>query len=1057
MMQQLHKHLADAQRVLRGLPIPAELHADYLANERVLIQDLLDELQQHALETTDVQRLAEKLAEEARNRGRQRTGIDTFLNEYSLSSDEGIVLMCLAEALIRIPDDATALRLVQDRLDDGDWQTHVGQSGSMLVNASTWGLLLTGRLFRTTDAASFFSGITRVATRLGKEIALRAIRQAMSIVGQQFVISETITETLRTVGPYQPVANGQGETRYSFDMLGEAALSEDDAARYLQSYQDAIEALGSHYSEAPTGIAAISIKLSALHPRFEPRHVDALRGVLVEQIRHLLEAARDLDIQVTVDAEEAYRHHLTLSVFHDLYISPQLRGWDGLGLAVQAYQKRAPATLRWIADLARRERRSIPVRLVKGAYWDTEVKRAQELGLSDYPVFVRKQATDVAYLACAHRILQSGGALYGQFATHNAHTLASVVEFARYHDNQQFEVQRLFGMGEVLCEVLRDLHPGVPQRIYAPVGPYRELLPYLMRRLLENGANSSFVHHLNDDRMPIYELIRDPAEELEDGRYVSADVYPPATLYGPGRVNSSGINLDDPATLCHVFEELAVKLPAHQEIRSLICNANSDSDAPPRPIVNPADTDHMLGQVRFAGPDTVDLALTTATDAFDTWRRVDVGARAGMLDQLANALEQERSVLLSLLMCESGKTLAAAHAEIREAVDFCRYYALLAREQLGTPIQLPGPTGEQNTLHYEPRGPFLCIAPWNFPLAIFTGQLAAALVTGNTVIAKPSELTGMIASRLVQLAHQVGFPEPVLSLLLANGADTVPLLTDSRLAGVSFTGSTATARLIQRALAERNSGFIPLIAETGGLNAMIVDSSAQPEQVVRDVIESAFDSAGQRCSALRVLFLQEDIAEAILDPLKGAMALLTVGHPAALDTDIGPVISAARATELEAYVKQFPSGAVTRSPVSGAAHGHYVAPTMIQLDHLAMPEREVFGPVLHVCRYPANALDEVLGLIRDSEFALTLGLHSRIQGRAQHIGGAVPVGNFYVNRTIIGATVESQPFGGFGLSGIGPKAGGPNYLKAFCAERTRTINTAAVGGDAQLLGGQTRD
>ena len=1056
-MHHLHKHLADAQRILRGLPIPPELHNDYLANERILIQELLDELQQHPVDTNDVQRLAEKLAEEARDRSRLRTGVDTFLNEYSLSSDEGIVLMCLAEALIRIPDDATAIRLIQDRLDDGDWQTHLGQSDSMLVNASTWGLLLTGRLFLNTDAASFFSGVSRVASRLGKEIALKTIRQAMSIVGQQFVISETITDTLRTVGPYQPQDTGQGETRYSFDMLGEAALSEDDASGYLQSYLDAIEALGSHYGDAPTGVAAISIKLSALHPRFEPRHVDALRGVLVERVQVLLEAARALDIQVTVDAEEAHRHHLTLSVFHDLYTSPQMKGWDGLGLAVQTYQKRAPATLRWIAELAQRERRSIPVRLVKGAYWDTEVKRAQELGLSDYPVFVRKQATDVAYLACAHRILQSDGALYGQFATHNAQTLASVIEFARHHENDQFEVQRLFGMGEVLCEVLREVHPQVSQRIYAPVGPYRELLPYLMRRLLENGANSSFVHHLNDERMPIYELIRDPAQELEDGRYVSADVYPPATLYGPGRVNSAGINLDDPVTLSEVLEALESDLTPRQEIQSLIHAAVSDGDTPPQPIINPADTDHVLGHVRFAGATTVDSAMATATAAFDSWRQVGVGTRAGMLEALANALEQERSLLLGLLTCEAGKTLTAAQAEIREAVDFCRYYAHLAREQLGTPLQLPGPTGEQNTLHYEPRGPFLCIAPWNFPLAIFTGQLAAALVTGNTVIAKPSEFTGLIASQLVQLAHRAGFPEQVLSLLLAHGADTLPLLTDSRLAGVSFTGSTATARTIQHALAERDGGFIPLIAETGGLNAMIADSSAHPEQVVRDVIESAFDCAGQRCSALRVLFVQEDIADAILDSLKGAMATLMVGHPAALDTDIGPVISAARATELEDYLNKFPSASVMRSPLHDTAHGHYVAPAIIELDELTMPEREVFGPVLHVSRFAASGLDKVVALVRDSGFALTLGLHSRIQGRAQRIASAVPVGNFYVNRTTIGATVESQPFGGFGLSGIGPKAGGPNYLKAFCVERTLTINTAAVGGDAQLLGGPLRD
>jgi RHH-type transcriptional regulator, proline utilization regulon repressor / proline dehydrogenase / delta 1-pyrroline-5-carboxylate dehydrogenase len=1049
-MPRVQEYISEAHELLTALPIPDAMAERFLADEARCVDALLAELSRHAVDRDRIGDGALQLAERARQHGRRQIGVDSFLKEYSLSSEEGVVLMCLAEALIRIPDDATALALVEDRLEQGQWDRHIGRSDSVLVNASTWGLLLTGRLFQL-EGESLRGRFRQLVRRIGREWALKAIRHAMTIVGQQFVVSESIESALKTVGPYRASAR-RPELRYSFDMLGEAALCDADADAYHASYLNAIERIGTHYRDAPTGIPAISIKLSALEPRFEPRHLKLLRRRLADRVGKLLEAARALDVQVTIDAEEAARHHLTLTVFADLAALPVCQGWSGLGIAVQAYQKRAPQTVDWLAELAREHGIRFPVRLVKGAYWDTEVKRAQQLGLRDYPVYVRKQTTDVSYLVCAHRLLAARDALYGQFATHNAHTLAAVLSFADHHQNDDFEVQRLFGMGEGLSVAMRDHHAKVPQRVYAPVGPYKSLLPYLMRRLLENGANSSFVHHLSDERRDLRDLIRDPAETLNLVRNEPPPVPPPADIYLPARKNSSGLNFDDPRVLDATLRAVgkAVQQPRHATC--LVPNAGGGGAAVD--VVSPADTTHVIGSVRFATAAEVEAAMDTVAASFDRWRLTPAEERARIIEALGDALLAHRIELLALLLTEAGKDLQAADAEVREAVDFCRYYALQARQAFAEPTLQPGPTGERNRFYHDGLGPFVCIAPWNFPLAIFTGQFVAALLAGNTVIAKPSELTNLIAHRVVTLAHEAGVPQDVLCLLLGPGPDTAaPLLRDPRLGGVAFTGGTPTAQSIHKTMADRKHGFARFIAETGGINALIADSSALVEQVVRDILMSAFDGAGQRCSALRVLFVQEAIADDVVRVLTGALTLWEVGHPARLSTDMGPVINAAMVEKIDRYLDGFPKNRVHRPSGPMGDYGHFVRPAVVELDGIRMPELEIFGPVLHVVRYPASAFDHVLATIRDSGFALTLGLHSRIEGRADYVADRLPVGNFYVNRTIIGATVETQPFGGFRLSGTGPKAGGPNYVRAFGTERTVTINTAAVGGDAELLGG----
>ncbi len=1024
--------------------VSSEIHGHYLIPESAVTEELIRELRRYDVDAELVEREAHTLAAEARERILGHLAIDTFLKEYSLSTEEGVLLMSLAEALPRIPDDATARLLIRDKLSEAHWETHLGQSDSVLVNASTWGLLLTGRLFKSEKVLTY-GDVRKLIGRLGEGLALKAIRQAMTMLGQHFVISEDIEHALRGV---------RRDQLYSFDMLGEGAVSEAHAEDYFKSYLDAIEAIGAHYGDARPLTAAISIKLSALHSRFEPLQFQSARAALVERLSSLLEAARTHQVQVTIDAEESHRLHLTLAIFNDLCESQITAGWSGLGIAVQTYQKRALAVLDWLEQLARRTDRTIFIRLVKGAYWDTEIKRAQQLGLDDYPVHVRKQATDVAYLAAAHRIFATRGALYGQFATHNAHTLASVTRFARHHGVHDYEIQRLYGMGDAISDVLHQHWPELPQRIYAPVGRYDRLLPYLMRRLLENGANSSFVHHLGNEQVPVEEIVRDPLRELERRLERGPPRIPlPEDIYGGGRPHAPGINLDDEVVLAETLERIWEDT-RETNIDAMPGRIVEGSALRPDPVHSPADLGFLMGHVRFADGPHCRASIDVLDAAFSRWQATPVEERARTLERVAELLLEERHRLLGLIMLETGRTLPAALSELREAVDFCHYYAKLAREQL-TLRELPGTAGEANYYYRQGRGVFACISPWNFPLAIFVGQIAAALVCGNTVLAKPSEYANLTATYCVGLLHRAGIPESVLVLLPARGEQVARhVLSDARIKGVAFTGATATAKAIQRALAERNDEIIPLVAETGGQNAMIADSSGLTEQVVKDVLVSAFDSAGQRCSALRTLFLQEDVAEDVLKSLAGALAMLRLGHPFDPATDVGPVITAAAKKQVEQHLVDMEpvSLSIVRAP--GAAddvNGHYVAPAIIELKEIASPEREIFGPVLHVIRYKESEFDQVVEAIKGTGYALTLGIHSRIRHRIDEVERRVRVGNLYVNRNMIGAVVGAQPFGGFGLSGTGPKAGGPDYLAPFSVERSTTHNTAAVGGDARLL------
>jgi RHH-type proline utilization regulon transcriptional repressor/proline dehydrogenase/delta 1-pyrroline-5-carboxylate dehydrogenase len=996
---------------------------------------------------------AAQLVRAVRSKGRQSGGLEAFLQEYDLASQEGVILMCLAEALLRIPDDHTADLLIQDKLSKADWSAHLGHSHSLFVNASTWSLLLTGRLVEVEREArerpqAWFK---RFVARVGESVVRAAMRQAMRIMGQQFVMGETIGAAL---------ARSREETnaryRYSFDMLGEAALTRADADGYFRAYSDAIKALacadGAH-AEAIAG-PSLSIKLSALHPRYHPWQWERVHGELAAQLLALAQQAREAGIFVTWDAEESERLALSLELFEQVSLHPSLKGWDGLGLAVQAYQKRAPAVLEWLHDLAVRGARCIPLRLVKGAYWDSEIKRAQEQGWPDYPVYTRKHHTDSAYIACAARLLRSDGRFYPQFATHNAHTVAVILELAQA--NSHFEFQRLHGMGESLYEeIVGEDKLNVPCRVYAPVGGHRELLPYLVRRLLENGANTSFVNRLVDEEIPVEDIIADPlAAAQRTARQAHPRIPLPENLYGEARRNSTGLNLFDDATLRQLDQALSDAL-ARQWVATSVVDGKPLRGSHATPVLDPSDRRRQVGIAYLADAQALQAALAAAAAGAPRWEATAADTRAGHLERAADLLEQHRHELMALLIREAGRSVVDAQAEVREAADFCRYYATLARRQFGEPQRLTGYTGESNELWLRGRGVFACISPWNFPLAIFTGQVAAALAAGNAVIAKPALQTPLIATRAVQLLHEAGIPGSALHLLLGQG-DTLGkgLTTDPRIAGIAFTGSTTTARAINAALAGRDGPIIPFIAETGGQNAMIVDSSALIDQVILDVLQSAFNSAGQRCSALRVLFLQQDIAPRALQLLQGALAELRVGDPGRLCNDVGPVIDTAAREKLERHVQTLQQHArcIARAPLSAqCAHGNFFAPQAWALDDIARLQGEVFGPVLHVITYGAGQLDAVLDAIHGTGFGLTLGLHSRIEATADYVRQRAKVGNLYVNRNMIGAVVGVQPFGGENNSGTGPKAGGPHYLLRFAQERTVTVNTAAAGGNTTLL------
>jgi RHH-type proline utilization regulon transcriptional repressor/proline dehydrogenase/delta 1-pyrroline-5-carboxylate dehydrogenase len=1038
-------------------PSRDEIAAYHLTDEDRLVADLIARAASSPDEQRRVDDLARRLVHAARMGRRQHGGVDAFMHEYGLSSEEGVILMCLAEALLRIPDSRTADALIADRVAEGQWDRHLGNSQSLFVNASTWGLMLTGRVVRLKPGGGFDPGnlMKRLVQRSGKPMIREAMRYAMRIMGDQFVLGQTIELALGRAEAYE--AKGY---RFSYDMLGEAARTQADAIRYQERYLHATEKVGQAAGkpreagfERLMARPGMSVKLSAIHPRFEPAKENRVIAEAVPRLVELCRLAKRHQLSITIDAEEADRLDLTLAVLAEASVHPDLENWHGLGIAVQAYSRRALPLLRWLKRLSDASRRRIPVRLVKGAYWDSEIKWAQERGLADYPVFTRKVNTDVSYLASMRFLLAEPAAFYPQFATHNAHTVASIYTAGR---GTSFEFQRLHGMGQAIYEeVVGADKLDRPCRIYAPVGGHEDLLAYLVRRLLENGANTSFVSRLADDEAPIAEIIRDPVAAAERNvPHRNTQIPAPSDVFRPARLNSLGLPL----------YERSVREPLQEKIRNAllapitagpIVGGKTIAGGETQDVLSPTDRRIKVGTVREATPADIDEALRQARAAHHAWDMRGGDDRASILIKAADRLEQSRAPLMAAMIREAGKTLDNAQGDLREAADFLRYYANEARSYYGDPLELPGTTGERNVLTLHGRGVFCCISPWNFPLAIFVGQIAAALAAGNTVVAKPAEQTPLTAFLATRILHEAGIPGDVLHLLPGDGRVGARLTGDKRVDGVAFTGSNETAWAIQRSLAERRGAIVPFIAETGGINAMIADTSALPEQVVRDVVRSAFDSAGQRCSAARVLFIQEEAADRTIEMLAGAMDELTVGDPMLYSTDVGPVIDEAAQRALEAHKRNMQGKARTIRDLS-APHdcifGTFVTPAAYAIERLDVLDREVFGPVLHVVRYAGDRLGEVIEAINATGYGLTLGLHSRISATHDFVARHAKVGNLYINRNQIGAVVGMQPFGGEGLSGTGPKAGGPFTLPRFGIERVRSTDVTASGGNTALLG-----
>ncbi len=1032
----LHAELSPAT------PLRAAITAATRRPEAEALAPLLEQARLPPEQARAAHDLAWRLADTLRHRKRAggRAGIvQGLLQEFALSSQEGVALMCLAEALLRIPDAATRDALIRDKVARGNWQAHLGHSPSLFVNAAAWGLLLTGRLVATHSERTLASALRRLTAKGGEPLIRKGVDMAMRMMGEQFVTGETIAQALKNARPRE----AQG-FRYSYDMLGEAALTARDAARYLASYEQAIDAIGQ--AAGGRGILAgpgISIKLSALHPRYGRAQRERVHAELYPRLLALAERARRHDIGLNIDAEEAERLELSLELLERLCHEPSLAGWDGIGFVIQAYQKRCPLVIDWLIALARASGHRLMVRLVKGAYWDSEIKRAQVDGQSDYPVYTRKAHTDVSYLACARQLLAAPDAIYPQFATHNAHSVAAIVQMAGADDfhEGQYEFQCLHGMGEPLYE---DVVAGLkrPCRIYAPVGTHETLLAYLVRRLLENGANTSFVNRVADGALPLDELIRDPVAQVEAESQPGAPhpgIPLPRALYGAQRDNSRGLDLSDDDTL-HSLSKLL--LPAHdgRALAAVLMQNPSGPQAPTQDVTNPADRRDVVGQVRHATPAEVQQALADAAAFAPAWAATPPQQRAAALQAAADAMEADTPRLLGLLVREAGKTWANAVAEVREAVDFLRFYAAQVAEQFDKATHVP-------------LGPVVCISPWNFPLAIFTGQVAAALAAGNVVLAKPAEQTPLIACAAVQQLHAAGVPRGALQLLPGDGAEVgAALVADARVCGVLFTGSTEVARLLHRQLAGRlnpDGQPVPLIAETGGQNAMLVDSSALAEQVVQDVMASAFDSAGQRCSALRVLCLQDDVAERTLAMLKGAMDEARIGASAALSVDVGPVIDAEAQAQIQRHIERLRNEGhavhqATRGLAEAEAHGTFVAPTLIEIERIDQIGREVFGPVLHVLRWRRDELDGLIAQVNAAGYGLTGGVHTRIDETIARVAARLRVGNLYVNRNMVGAVVGVQPFGGEGLSGTGPKAGGPLYLLRLLARQPADAARRAV-------------
>ncbi len=1027
----------------------AAIQTNSLADQTTCVQRSLKQLGQDYPQRA-INDKARQLLLNVRNNHKQQSLAEQFLKEYQLSSDEGILLMGIAEALLRIPDHHTQDQFLQEKLTSANWQKHLLNSDSFLVNLSTSALYVTGRLQAPLNDnpanTAWFPIYNQLFTRLGAPLIRTALKQAMQQLAYQFVIAETIESAL-------PVSQQQPGVSYSFDMLGEAALTANDAQGYFDAYAHAIDVLSKQNSAGDLySRSNLSIKLSALSPRYEPLQHQRAVADISQRLLMLVQKAREANVFITLDAEEAYRLQLSLIIFQTVYSHAALSNWPGFGLAVQAYQKCSIDVIHWLAELSRMHGRTIPVRLVKGAYWDTEIKFAQQHGLSDYPVFTVKSATDLSYLACAEVLFSQDKLFYPQFASHNVLTLAAITELAAYHHHPRYEFQRLHGMGEqIFAEIMSHHNWNIPCRIYAPVGQYQELLPYLVRRMLENGANNSFVNQFNQATSDLDALLSDPVVLLRQQPDVQCNLGKPEQIY-QGRKNSSGLDLGNLGLIHSLNRQLRQLASRQWQAYALVDGKPCTGQA--TTIINPADQSDCIGHVRVASQEHIAQAIDCASAAFPSWNRTGVQQRASCLTNAADLLEHNRIELAALCMREGGRTLSDTLSEIREAVDFCRYYAKIAVKQFSEPLVLPGPTGEENQLSYQGRGVIVCISPWNFPIAIFTGQITAALAAGNTVIAKPASATVLTALRCIEILHQAGIPNGVLNFVPANGADFMQhCLSDKRIAGVAVTGSTTTAQAIHQKLAKRQM-IVPLIAETGGQNAMIADNSALVQQVVIDAVDSAFNSAGQRCSALRVLFIQEETSDQVIELLIGAMQELVIGNPQQFDTDIGPVINQQALDSLHLHLQRMQQHAriLYQCKLNDAhQHGYFFAPCLIELDSFSQLTEEIFGPVLHLVRYQADQLEHIIEQINAGRYGLTLGVHSRLDNTINTVRQLARVGNLYVNRNMIGAVVGTQPFGGMGLSGTGPKAGGPNYLKRFAVEQTVSINTTAIGVNPSLL------
>ena len=1015
----------------------------HFSSEDNTIQSYMDFLSFTPAQRENCTTCAIEMIELARAHFKNSPGMEGVLQNYTLDSLEGQSLMCMAEALLRVPDSYTRDKLIKDKVSHGDWQKK--KHKTPLASLSSWALCLGKSLVCDNIKKDKPGLLKKLISSTSAPIIRESTNQSMKVLGKHFVLGETIEKAIKR----SKTSEKSGYT-YSYDMLGEAALTQDDADRYFKEYSNAIEAIslyatGDSLEKRP----GISVKLSALHPKYEYTHKQRVMDELVPRVKDLALRACKANIDFNIDAEEARRFELSLDVIESVFLDPDLAEWNGFGLALQAYQKRSFQALDWLIALSKKAGRPIKVRLVKGAYWDSEIKHAQVEGHLDYPVFTRKTSTDISYLACAQKMLDAPQYIYSQFATHNAFSIAAIQQIA---GEKKYEFQRLHGMGDSLYDPL--MQNGNTQcRIYAPVGGYKDLLSYLVRRLLENGANSSFVNHIHDNTVPAASLAKDPLIKINQYNAIRHDkIHKPRDIYKPTRENSQGVDLGEPEDVDLLLTEIkSASADLNVETASLIDGipcAGTETFS-----TTPFDKNLTIGTVHASSEVDVDRAFKVAESGFEKWNLTHPEERALILEKAASMLEERKHYFYALCQHEGGKTIPDAIAEVREAIDFCRYYAERIRIDFTAPKIMPGPTGESNKLSLHPRGTFVCISPWNFPLAIFMGQVTGALAAGNTVLAKPATQTPIIAFEAVQLLHEAGVPQEVLHLIVGPGRTVGErLISHQDVAGIAFTGSTQTARHINKTLAAKDGPIVPFIAETGGLNCMIVDSSALPEQVAEDVVQSAFQSAGQRCSALRILFLQEDIADQFINKIKGAMDQVTIGDPRDLQTDVGPVIDGGALKELQSHIDFLKENARSiYQAETPKSNGYFIPPTLCEIDSPKLLKEEVFGPILHVVRFKAKDLDQVIESINATGYGLTLGVHSRINETINQVVSKARAGNIYVNRNTIGAVVGTQPFGGEGLSGTGPKAGGPHYLHRFAVERTVSIDTTASGGNASLL------